>query len=91
MDNSEKFNSINDLYKRVLPALQARVAELNRENYMYIDVLDIWNYCVENIWKNKTDLRIYELVNDILNVDGIKLEVYIRRNLVNYKNIIDKE
>jgi len=91
MDNNEKFNSIDDLYKRVLPALQARVSELKRENYMYIDVLDIWNYCVENIWKNKTDLRIYELVNDILNVDGIKLEVYIRKNLVNYKNLIDKE
>ena len=79
MDDNEKFNSISDLYKRILPALNTRLLELKRENYQYIDVLDIWNYCVENIWKNRTDLRIYELVNDILNVDGLSLKMYLKK------------
>ena len=90
MDNNEKFNSINDLYKRVLPALQAKVSELKREKINFVDAIDIWNYCTENIWKNKRDLRIYELVDDILSVDGLKLEIYVRNSILNYKKIIDR-
>lgn len=85
MDNNEKFNSINDLYKRLLPALQTRMIELRRENFNCIDTLDIWNYCANTIWRKKSDLRIYELVSDILNVDGLELEMYVRKNLINYK------
>ena len=91
MDNNEKFGSINDLYKRVLPALQAKISELKRENINFVDTIDIWQYCIENIWKNKSDLRIYELVDDILNVDGLKLEIYVRKNILNNRKSIDKE
>lgn len=89
MDNNEKFASINELYKRLMPALQAKISELKRENIIFVDELDIWNYAMENIWKYKNDLRIYELVDDILNIDGIKLEVYVRKNIMNRK-IIDR-
>lgn len=88
--NNEKFNSINDLYKRILPALEAKISELKRENIKYIDTKDIWNYCIETKWKIKKDLRIYEIVDDIFNVDSIQLEVFIRQNIMN-KNIIDKD
>lgn len=88
MDNNEKFYSIEDLYKKVLPALQAKVSELKRENINFVDTIDIWNYCIENIWRKKEDIRIYELVSDILNVDGYALEVYGRKSIINYKNKI---
>ena len=78
MDNNDKFLSIDDLYKKVLPALQARVEELKREKINFVDTIDLWNYCVENIWRNKEDIRIYELVSDILSVDGIKLKMYLK-------------
>lgn len=91
MDNNERFESINDLYKRVLPALRAKVSELKRENIINVDTLDIWNYCIENIWKNKSNIRIYDLVSDILNVDGLKIEIYAKKDISNYKKIIDKE
>lgn len=84
--DSDKFSSISDLYKRLLPALNAKVVELKRENIKYIDALDIWNYCIENIWKRKSDLRIYELADDILNADGLKIELYTRKNIMDYKN-----
>lgn len=77
--NEEKFNSINDLYERILPALNTRVTELKREKIEFISTKDIWNYCVENKWKNKSDLRIFEMVDDILNIDPLKLEIYLRR------------
>ena len=91
MDNNERFSSISDLYKRMLPAMHAKVSELKRENFNFIDTLDIWNYAMTYIWKNKSDLRIYEMVDDVLNIDGMKLEMYVRNNVVNYKKLIDKE
>lgn len=89
--NQDKFNSLTDLYKRVLPAIETKISELKREKIGFIDAIDIWNYCIENKWKNKNDLRIYEIVDDILNVDGLKVENYIRKNIVNYKKLIDKD
>lgn len=79
MGDLEKFSGVNELYKRVLPALFTKVSELKREKIHYINTIDIWQYCVENIWKNKKDLRIYELVDDILNVDALKLELYVKK------------
>ena len=79
MGDLEKFSGVNELYKRVLPALLTKVSELKREKIHYINTIDIWQYCVENIWKNKKDLRIYELVDDILNVDTLKLELFVKK------------
>ena len=85
--SEEKYNNANELYMRILPALKTKVAELKREKIYYIKEKDIWNYCVENIWKNKKDLRIYELVDNILNIDAIKLDIYFKKNLYKYQNI----
>jgi len=89
--NNEKINTLTDLYKRVLPALKTKVGELKRENIPFVSELDVWNYCVKTKWKNKHDLRIYEIVDDILNEDGLKIEIFVRKNIVNYKNLIDKD
>lgn len=75
---SEKFTSVSDLYKRILPALNAKVAEIKREKINYIENIDIWNYCVEYKWKQRKDLRIYEMVSDIFSVDALNLSRYIR-------------
>ncbi len=71
VENEIKFNSVKDLYNRCYPALSTKVSELKREKINDISEIDIWNYCARNIWNNKKDLRIYELVDDILNVDLI--------------------
>ncbi len=76
----EKFKGVNELYQKILPALNTKEAELHRKKLNNITSKDIWNYCIENIWQNKKDLRIYELVDDILNLDEFKLELYTRKN-----------
>lgn len=85
--SEDKYNNVNELYVRILPALKTKVAELKREKIYYIKEKDIWNYCVENIWRNKKDLRIYELVDNILNIDAIKLDIYLKKNILKYQNI----
>ncbi|MBE6156715.1 MAG: hypothetical protein E7161_03105 [Firmicutes bacterium] len=43
----DKFDSVSDLYKRILPALETKSSELKRNGFKFIHVLDIWNYCVQ--------------------------------------------
>jgi hypothetical protein len=74
--NNETFTNMNDLYKRVLPALNTRKYELERIKFN-VNSLDIWDYCVSNLWRNKKDLRIYEMVSDILSVDELKLKIFL--------------
>ena len=79
MDETElKFASTYELYQRILPALKTKVAEFKREK-IAIEPLDIWNYCLKNKWQYRNDLRIYELVADILNIDILNLEVYLKK------------
>lgn len=83
MAKENNFNSIDDLYKRLLPAMNTKIKELKRIN-INVNNIDIWEYCLKNIWNNKNDLRIYEMVSDILNVDELELINYIknRRSLL---------
>ena len=74
--NNESFYNMNDLYKRLLPALNTKKSELDRIHFN-VNSLDIWDYCVCNLWRNKKDLRIYKMVSDILNVDELKLKIFI--------------
>lgn len=74
--NSETFIDMNDLYKRVLPALNTKKSELERINFN-VNCLDIWDYCINNLWRNKKDLRIYEMVSDILNADELKIKIFL--------------
>lgn len=83
---NDKFNSISDLYKRILPALETKVSEFKRDNFSNVEALDIWNYCVNTKWKFKSDLRIYEIVDDILNIKTNNLEEYIKSNKSNDKD-----
>lgn len=74
-----KFDSLNDLYKRILPALKVKNDELNRLGLNNFKEIDIWNYLFQTKWHLMSDLRLNELVNDIFNIDEI--------NLINYYKI----
>ncbi len=80
----EKFSSLMDLYNRLLPALKAKSEELQREK-LSISEKDIWSYCMKCKWQNRKDLRIHELVDDILNVDAYKIELFIKNK--NYEEL----
>ncbi len=68
-----KFNSINELYERVLPALKSKKKELVRNKIKFIDEKEIWNLLSTNIWRNQEDLTLADIVDDILNINNIKL------------------
>ncbi len=71
------FNSKEELFKRVKPALSAKLQELRRLNYSKITEEDIWTYLSETKWSKSHGLMLSDIVNDIIHVDNRKLNEYI--------------
>lgn len=83
------FNSVEDLYKRVKPALRSKVRELNRKNISYVKEEDIWNFLIEDKWKKTKGLELNEIVDDILNVDNSKVMSYVQVKMGNFKRNVN--
>ncbi len=56
------FKDKEELKKRVMPALEYRINELNN-----ITIDELWQYLIDTKWKNSINLQLYEVVDDILN------------------------
>ena len=65
-----EFKTVEELYKRVSPALYSKLKEIKRMGYTLVTEKDIWNYLVDNDWKNRTNLELYDLISDIMNADN---------------------
>ena len=73
-----EFSSLKDLYLRVEPALKAKKTELDRLGLSYISQNNVWEYLVENKWKQGKDLMLSDIVDDILNTDCNLIDKYFK-------------
>lgn len=71
-----EFKSLRELYDRLKPALINKAHELNLQGFKFITTDDIWNYLKESKWIKSSNLLLYEMVEDILNVDAIDVDNY---------------
>lgn len=85
MDN---FTSLSDLYKRLTPALNSKVRELNNLGYIYIKEEDVWNYLSETKWSKCDNLFLCDMVDNIFNLDNELLNNYVLNKLKNEKRNI---
>lgn len=78
---SIKFTSLEELYNRLIPAMETKVKELklNRINYITID--DIWNYLRKYKWSKGNNLTLSECVDDILNTSDEEYRKYIKNKM----------
>lgn len=76
-----EFSSKEELFQRVKPALNAKVGELHRFGYTYINQMDVWNYLIENIWIKSKDLMLSDIVSDILHTDNKKIDAYLKSKI----------
>lgn len=76
-----EFNSLEELYKRLKPALTTKTDEIKRQGYTYIKEEDVWNYLKEVKWKTSVNLSLYEMVSDILNLESEKIDSYLKDKL----------
>lgn len=63
------FNSAYELYNKVLPALKVKKRELKKKE-KEMSEKDIFLNLIKDKWKEKQNLTLNEVVNDILNYDG---------------------
>lgn len=72
------FESLKELYERLLPALKNKRRELNLLGYNYIEEKDIWNYLKNKKWTNSHNLKLYQMVDDIINLDYLVIADYYK-------------
>ncbi len=77
-----EFNSVEELYERLKPALRSKLAELKREGYYYLTIKDIWNYLKENKWNESKNLSLSDMVSDIFNSDNVVIDDYFKRKML---------
>lgn len=76
-----EFNSLEELYKRLKPALAAKISDIHRSGFKYIKEEDIWNYLKEIRWTKSKDLNLYQMVDDVLNADEIAIDNYLKEKI----------
>ncbi len=81
-----EFSSKEELFQRVKPALNAKVGELHRFGYTYINQMDVWNYLIENIWIKSKDLMLSDIVSDILHTDNKKIDAYLKSKITDERS-----
>ena len=77
MDMDLGINSKSELYKRLVPALNCKVRELNRDNIYNIKTYDVWNYLFKTKWEKDKGLDLSQMVDDILNLRNEELIKYV--------------
>ena len=80
-----EFKSVGELYERLIPALATKEYELKRNGYSYIKKEDVWNYLTSYKWKSSNSLLLFQMVDDILNIDDILLKNYIEKKFSNIR------
>ena len=88
-----EFNSLQELYERIKPALITKQSEMKRNGFDYIRVEDIWNFFKEVKWKKANNLSLSEMVSDILNTSDELIDRYLKQkfNLINRKIYFEEE
>ena len=76
-----EFNNIKELYDRLRPALTTKVTELRRNDLDYIKQDDIWNYLKITKWSKANNLLLYQMVDDILNLDSNEIDEYVKEEI----------
>ncbi len=70
------FESQEELYKRVLPALKSKRKLILLDGFKSVKKNDIWNYLKDNKWNNQSGLELCDMVDDILNTDNSLIVEY---------------
>ena len=71
-----EFSSLEELYKRVRPALKSKVDELQKYGNLSISKYDLWKCLIINKWRNETGLMLSDIVDDILNTSFDEINSY---------------
>ena len=64
-----EFNSQEELYIRVKPALKSKVNKLKRHG-IKIDEIELWNFLSDKVFKTSTFLTLADIVSIIMHINA---------------------
>ncbi len=79
------FKNIEELYKRVEPALYSKCVELKKIGIKHVSNKDVWTYLIDNVWKDKKELELSDMVSDILFAENEKIDEYVSNKIMESK------
>ncbi len=79
------FGSKEELYNHIKPALSAKTAELHRLGYTYVQEVDIWNYLSRFKWITARNLKLSDIVNDVLHVENDQIDIFLKGEIAKEK------
>ncbi len=74
----DEYKSVKELYEALIPALNVKLRMFKNNEFNYLTKDDIWNYLKDNVWVHSVNLTISQMVSDIVNVEGIKIDKYLK-------------
>lgn len=74
------YKSQEELFNKLSGAFNVKL-RLIKKNYDYIKKVDIWNYLKINKWSKDKNLTISEMVNDIIDIDIRKVDLFLKEHL----------
>ena len=84
MENN--FNTQNELFNKVKPALRTKKNELARNGIKFVSEIDIWEYNKNYKWRKAKGLTLASIVNDILNTDDKLYEEFALKRIKDSEN-----
>ncbi len=72
-----EYLSLEELYKDLQGAFNVKLRLIGKY-YSHIKIIDIWDYLRINKWSKDKGLTISEMVNDIIDVDIKKVDLFKR-------------
>lgn len=75
-----EYKSEEELFNSLRGAFNVKLRMINEE-YNYIKMVDIWNYLKLNKWIKTKNLSISEMVNDIIDVDINKVDLFLKEHI----------
>lgn len=75
-----EYKSQEELFKSLKGAFNVKLRMIS-DKYDYIKMVDIWNYLKINKWCKDKRLSLSEMVNDIIDVDVNKVDLFLKKHV----------
>lgn len=77
-----EYSTERELFESLRGAFNVKIRMI-KDNYNYIKMIDIWNYLKINKWSKEKNLNLSEMVNDIIDVDIEKVDLFVKNYIKN--------
>jgi hypothetical protein len=84
-----EYNTAEELFKSLKGAFNVKLRMI-KSKYDYITMVDIWNYLKINKWSKDKNLSISEMVNDIIDVDITKVDIFLKNHIKNTERSLEE-